>query len=48
MRSPTPIQESQTWEDHGDLAEDPYYPSLETQIYRKVIEGYESVKKNRI
>lgn len=35
-------QESQTWDDHGHLAEDPYYPSIETQIYRTITAGYKA------
>ena len=36
-----PLQETQTWEAHGHLAEDPYYPSLESQIYHTIVKDYE-------
>ena len=51
-RSHSPEQETQTWKDHGHLAEDSIMPQFEsqidtpiastqTQLWGKIIEGYE-------
>lgn len=36
------IQETQTWDAQGHLAEDPYYSSLDSQIFHTVIDKYGS------
>ena len=40
-RSPSPVAETQIWEDHECHDGDPYYPSMESQIWNQVCEGYE-------
>lgn len=36
------IQETQTWDAQGHLAEDPYYSSLDSQIFHTIIDKYGS------